>query len=96
MAKLKTGRHTSSIKEIKKSKKRKIINTAIKNKIKTLTKKIKTSVNNDDIKISKERLELLFSELDKAAKKNILHRNAAANQKAKLSKFINKKNTTRS
>jgi small subunit ribosomal protein S20 len=87
MAKLKTGRHTSSLKETRKAKKRTERNTAIKSKIKTSIKRVVAAVNNNDLKASQECLNAAFSQWDKAAKKHIVHPNAASNQKARLSKL---------
>ncbi|MDR1928957.1 MAG: 30S ribosomal protein S20 [Endomicrobium sp.] len=92
--KLKTGRHTSAIKETRKSKKRNKINMIIKNRIKTLIKKIKEYVkdNNDNNKVGLEKLSDIFSKLDRASKKNVLHNNTVSKQKAKLAKlFYNRK-----
>jgi small subunit ribosomal protein S20 len=41
MAKLKTGRHTSALKEVRKAEKRNARNTATNSKIKSLLKKLK-------------------------------------------------------
>ncbi|MDR3071173.1 MAG: 30S ribosomal protein S20 [Endomicrobium sp.] len=88
MAKLKTGRHTSAIKEARKAKKRTARNSSIKSKIRTSIKKVEESVKGNDIKVASERLATAFSQWDKAAKKNIVHHKAASNQKARLSKLV--------
>jgi small subunit ribosomal protein S20 len=88
MTKLKTGRHTSALKEERKAKKRTGRNRAIKSKIRTSTKKVEEAVKNNDVKVAQEHLNVAFSELDKAAKKNIVHYKAASNQKARLSKLV--------
>ncbi|MDR1052472.1 MAG: 30S ribosomal protein S20 [Endomicrobium sp.] len=90
MTKLKTGRHTSSIYESKKSKKRNKLNSILKKKIKKAIKAIKKSVENKDIKTAVEQLPIAFSKLDKAAKKHVIHNNTSSRQKAKLSKLISK------
>lgn len=92
MTKLKTGRHTSSLKEARKAEKRKKRNMAIRSKIKTSIKRVETAVNNNNVKMSEEQLRRAFSEWDKATKKNIVHPKTAANQKARLSKLIAKNN----
>jgi small subunit ribosomal protein S20 len=88
MAKLKTGRHTSALKEARKAKKRAERNKSIKSKIRTSTKKVEEAVKNGKVKVVQEHLNVAFSELDKAAKKNIVHYKAASNQKARLSKLV--------
>ncbi|MDR1511262.1 MAG: 30S ribosomal protein S20 [Endomicrobium sp.] len=90
MTKLKTGRHTSSLKEVRKAKKRGKRNMSIKSKIKTSIKRVETAVSNGDIKMSQEQLRRSFSEWDKAAKKKIVHFKTASNQKARLSKLVAK------
>ena len=88
MAKLKTGRHTSALKEARKSVKRTERNAALKSKIKTSVKKVESAVKNKDAKLAQEQLNTAFSEWDRAAKKNIIHSKAASNQKARLSKLV--------
>jgi small subunit ribosomal protein S20 len=88
MAKLKTGRHTSALKEARKAKKRTERNKAIKSKIRTSIKKVEADVKNNNAKAAQEHLSTVFSEWDKAAKKNIVHYKAASNQKARLSKLV--------
>jgi small subunit ribosomal protein S20 len=88
MAKLKTGRHTSALKEARKAKKRAERNKAIKSKIRTSIKRVKEAVKNNNVKAAQEHLNVAFSEWDKAAKRNIVHYKAASNQKARLSKLV--------
>jgi len=88
MAKLKTGRHTSGIKEARKAKARYRRNTAIKSKIKTLIKKVHTACEAKNFEAAKKVLNEAFSSLDKAVKKNIIHKNTAARKKAGISKKI--------
>ncbi|GMO65284.1 MAG: hypothetical protein Nk1A_2490 [Endomicrobiia bacterium] len=92
MTKLKTGRHTSSLKEARKAEKRNRRNMAIKSKIKTSTKKVETAVRDNNVKMSEEKLRQAFSEWDRAAKKNVVHPKTASNQKARLSKLVAKNN----
>jgi len=88
MAKLKTGRHTSALKEVRKAEKRNARNTATNSKIKSLAKKVEAAVKAKDKETAQKTLNLAFSEWDKAKKKNVIHKNAAANQKARLSKLV--------
>jgi small subunit ribosomal protein S20 len=90
MAKLKTGRHTSAIKEVRKAAKKAEQNMKIKSKIRTSIKKLKASIKNTNTDDILKYLSEVFSELDKAAKKNIVHFNTASNQKSKLSKLVSK------
>lgn len=88
MAKLKTGRHTSALKEARKAVKRTERNSAIKSKIRTSVKRVEEAVVNKDAKLAQERLNIAFSEWDKAAKSNVIHYKAASNKKAKLAKKV--------
>ena len=46
------------------------------------------AVKAKDADAAKKALNVAFSEWDKAKKKNVIHKNAAANQKARLSKLV--------
>ena len=89
MAKLKTGRHTSAIKQNRKANKNEIRNMSVRTKIKTLVKKVENAVAKKDKKLAQDLLKTAFSEWDKAAKRNVIHFNAASNQKARLSRLVN-------
>ncbi len=88
MAKLKTGRHTSALKEARKTEKRTARNAATKSKIRTLAKKVEAAVKAKDAETAKTALNVAFSEWDKAEKRNVIHKNAASNQKARLSRLV--------
>lgn len=88
MAKLKTGRHTSSLKEARKAIKRTARNIGMKSKIKTFAKSVESAVKAKDAETAKKALQKAFSEWDKAKKKNVIHKNAASNQKARLAKLV--------
>ncbi|GHT37930.1 hypothetical protein AGMMS49593_06190 [Endomicrobiia bacterium] len=90
MAKLKTGRHTSALKEARKSKKRAERNSAVKSKIRTSIRRVVEAVKNNDVKVASEQLATAFSQWDKAAKRNVIHSKAASNQKARLSGLVSK------
>ncbi|GHT40678.1 hypothetical protein AGMMS49921_02460 [Endomicrobiia bacterium] len=90
MAKLKAGRHTSALKEARKSKKRAERNSAVRSKIRTSIKRVVEAVKNNDVKVASEQLATAFSQWDKAAKRNVIHSKAASNQKARLSKLVSK------
>jgi small subunit ribosomal protein S20 len=87
MAKLKTGRHTSSLKENRKTIKRTVRNTSLKSRIHTLIKNFEITVKKDAA-LAKTQLNKVFSELDKAARNNVIHKNLASNQKARLSRLL--------
>jgi small subunit ribosomal protein S20 len=90
MAKLKTGRHTSPIKELRKTKRRTSHNRKIKKQIREIAKKVETAIANKKSDEANNLLAKCFSAWDKAAQFGIIHRNAAARKKARLSSKISK------
>ncbi|MCM8803944.1 MAG: 30S ribosomal protein S20 [Candidatus Omnitrophica bacterium] len=69
--------------------KRRLRNKAVISKIKTLTKKTKDAVLNNNPDLNKILRETI-REIDKAASKGIIHKNNAARRKSRLFKFIKK------
>lgn len=88
MAKLKTGRHTSAIKELRKRDRRTLHNRFIKKKIRLLAKKVETAIANKKPEEAKKFLSECFSAWDKATKVGLIHQNAADRKKARLSSKI--------
>jgi small subunit ribosomal protein S20 len=79
----------SQIKRDRQNIKRREKNKALKSKIKTLNNKFIQSVKDNKIEEASKDSKLLFKALDKAAKKNTVHKNFAANKKSKVSKLLN-------
>lgn len=80
---------------IKSAKKRVLVNQKknsenkmIKTQVKTAIKKVEALVNEGKIDEAKVALNDTFSIIDSACSKGILHKNNAANKKAKLSKKV--------
>lgn len=90
MAKLKTGRHTSAIKELRKAKARNTHNRAIKKTIRVLAKKVETAIAEKKIEEARKLLPDCFSAWDKAAKVGVIHANAASRKKSRLSAKIDR------
>lgn len=88
MAKLKTGRHTSAIKADRQSVTREGRNKSIKSMLQTLVKKIEDTVAKKDEAAAKDLLKLVFSTIDKAAKRNVIHFNKASHNKARLASLV--------
>lgn len=88
MAKLKTGRHTSALKQQRKSLRLKDHNIEIRSKIRTFVKKVEDAVSKKDAALAQQLLKNASSAWDKAAKRNVIHKNAASNQIARLSKLV--------
>lgn len=77
--------HKSAKKRIRQDEVRCLRNKIMKKKVKTLSKKILLSQEEEK---KKELLNKAYSAIDKAAKKNIYHKNKAARLKSKLAKKI--------
>ena len=63
-------------------------NRSTKTALRTLIKKIRTSVAAKDVETSTSAFGLLVKKLDRAAATNVIHPNAAARTKSRLSKAI--------
>ncbi|MBI3910774.1 MAG: 30S ribosomal protein S20 [Armatimonadetes bacterium] len=79
----------SSQKDIIKSRKRRLRNQAVRSAIKTFVKKTRLAIERGD----ENRIDLLSqasSLVDKAAKRGIIHRNAANRRKSRLAQRLNR------
>jgi small subunit ribosomal protein S20 len=68
-------------------KKRAARNNYVKRTIKTLTKTMQSAENGEN---RTGMLSKLYSQLDKAAKKGVIHKRTASRRKARLAAFVNK------
>ncbi len=78
--------HKSSLKRIRQTEKRRLHNKYYAKTMRNALKKLRATT---DKKAAEELYPKLVSMLDKLAKKNIIHKNKAANLKSKVSKHIN-------
>ena len=69
-------------KRVKTSAKANVRNRAMRSKIQTATKRLEDATTAEDVNSA---LQTVYSVLDRAAKKNVIHKNKAANRKSKLS-----------
>ena len=67
-------------------------NKTIKSKVKTLIKKLESAVAAGDKSAAQERLNVVISEISKAASKGIYHKNNAARKVSRLTKLVNSMN----
>ncbi|MEH7109568.1 MULTISPECIES: 30S ribosomal protein S20 [Bacillaceae] len=79
----------SAIKRVKTSEARNAQNTMAKSAMRTSVKKVEAAVTVNDTAAAKEALVTAASNLDKAAAKGLIHKNAAARKKSRLMKKIN-------
>ena len=64
-------------------------NQAVKSRVKTMTKKVLTTVDTKDLEASKTALSVAYKELDKAVSKGIMKKNTASRKKARLAAKVN-------
>jgi len=80
----------SAIKDLRQNTKRKVLNTRIKKKFRSAVKKTRELIASGKKEKAQESMINTMKQLDKAAKKNVIHRNTAARNKSRLAKAINK------
>ena len=85
----------SAKKRIKIAERNRLINKSYKSTIRTLSKrtvenceKYKKEPTDDNRNLVKTSLNKAFSLIDKAVKKNVLHKNNGANRKSKINNFV--------
>jgi len=78
----------SGIQELRVNRARKMHNLDIKTDLKKTTKKFLASVEAKNVEEAKSGLSVLYKKLDKAAKRNILHKNTVARRKSKFSRQL--------
>ena len=85
----------SAKKRIQITERNRLINKSYKSTVKTLTKKTlencekyKKDPNKDNENLVITSLNKAFSLIDKAVKKNVIHRNNGANKKSKINNFV--------
>ncbi|MCA6066783.1 30S ribosomal protein S20 [Chryseobacterium sp. RG1] len=79
--------HKSALKRIRQNEVRKVRNRYYHKTARTAMKVLR---NEADKAVASEQLPKVIALLDKLAKKNIIHKNKAANLKSKLTKHVNK------
>ena len=85
----------SAKKRIQIAERNRLMNKSYKSIVRTFTKKTLENCekyikepNEDNINLVKTTLNKTFSLIDKAVKKNVLHKNNGANRKSKINKFV--------
>ncbi|MDP2891541.1 MAG: 30S ribosomal protein S20 [Bacillota bacterium] len=79
----------SAIKRVKVSEKKNLRNRIAKTKVKTAVKKYDAAVTAGDKAAAEALMRAASGEVDKAASKGTIHRNAANRKKAQLAKKLN-------
>ena len=85
----------SAKKRIQIAERNRLINKSYKSTVRTLTKKtiascenFKKEPNTDNKNLVQANVNEVFSVIDKAVKKNVLHKNNGANKKSKINKLV--------
>ena len=78
----------SAIKRVKVTKVKTLSNTIIKSALKTVVKKSKEAITTGSASAT-ESVKNAVTALDKAAARNLIHKNTAARRKSKLTKALN-------
>ena len=79
--------HKSAIKRIRQNERARLRNRSYKSRLKTEMKKL---LGLDEKEQAEAQYRAVSSLLDKMVSKGIIHRNYAANRKAKLARFVNR------
>lgn len=80
----------SAKKELRKNQKRRLHNRAHRSMLRTVVKKVRTAVEAKDKTAADEAFRVATRKLDQAAAKNLIHKNAAARVKSRLSRAMKK------
>lgn len=81
----------SAKKALRQSKKRRSHNRSITSTLRTAVKKVRAAAASGDQSGAAEALKTATKKLDQAAAKHLIHKNAAARTKSRLSKLLKKK-----
>ncbi|MFP3896249.1 MAG: 30S ribosomal protein S20 [Anaerolineales bacterium] len=79
----------SSEKRMRQNQKRRAHKRAIRSRLRTVVKKANTLIEEGDREVAEKAVRDAVSELDRAVKKGILHRNNADRRKSRLMKRLN-------
>jgi small subunit ribosomal protein S20 len=82
----------SAIKRVKTSSEHRAQNASVKSSMRTAVKNVEALVTLNDLDKAKVALVEASKKLDKAARNGLIHKNAAARQKSRLTKKVNEQN----
>ena len=81
--------HKSAEKRVRQNEKRREINRSNRGRLRTSIRKLRTALTAGDAQSIQESLPETISTIDKAVQKGVLHRNAAARYKSRLTARVN-------
>jgi small subunit ribosomal protein S20 len=79
----------SAIKRIRQNEKRRVRNAAVRSTVRTAVKSTRTALEASQADQAREALARTIRLLDKAVTKGVIHRNAAARRKSRLTRQLN-------
>ena len=85
--------HKSAEKRVRQSERRRVVNRHNRAKLRTSIKKLRGALGGTDKAQTAVLLPQTISEIDKAVQKGVLHRNAAARHKSRLTARVNQATT---
>lgn len=81
--------HKSAIKRIRQNEKRRAINRSNASQMRTEIKKLRSALALGDVASARQLLPGVMSIIDKSIQKGVVHRNAAARYKSRLTARVN-------
>lgn len=81
-------RHKSAAKRARQNVRRRAANRANLSQLKTQVKRLRTAITSGDAEAARKLLPETAGEIDKAARKGVVHDNAAARYKSRLSRKV--------
>ena len=76
--------HKSAEKRVRQSEKRRVINRSHRTKVRTYIKKLRAALDSGKSEDIREVLPVAISVIDKSVQKGVIHKNAAARYKSRL------------
>jgi small subunit ribosomal protein S20 len=81
--------HKSAEKRVRQNEKRRDVNRTNRGRLRTSIRKLRAALTANDASTVQELLPATISTIDKAVQKGVLHRNAAARYKSRLTARVN-------
>ncbi len=83
-------KHLSVIKRARQNEKRRVANKSIKSEIKTYYKKTLNALKEKNFSLADDMVKEFVSTVDKAVKKNVIHKNNGNRKKSQIAGMLNK------
>jgi len=81
--------HKSAKKRVRQTTRKNEVNRNNRSRLRTAVKKLRSSLTGKDVEATQGLLPTTVSMIDKMVNKGIIHRNAAARHKSRLTKHVN-------